>query len=223
MGIRRSKETDDWYIESTFQSFVQAIIPSTLITIKPLEPFQVPGALELKVYKYVIWILDHSISLPVKTKMNLRSFANSTAQLLDLGAIQLIQNRQNAHPLNLNGFPGGGPFSKLSLIDRLRALILIERLEFNLEDVSSPYKNNPGLVRLMIDTLNQLTMFGFYSEWPGYGTTCQFSPEFRRVECYPPGWFLSHYPGPSFAYRDFRGFLAFMPNKKEGDKWRIKM
>jgi hypothetical protein len=217
MRTRGSERTVDRYIRSTFQSLVQAIIPSTLIIKEPLGPIQVPGALQFKVYEYVIWVLDHSIALPVKTKLNLTSMSKSTAELLDLGATQLIETRQNAYPLNINGFPDGGPFSKLSLVDRLRALTLIERLELNLENVSTPYQNNPVLIRSMIDVLNQLTLFGFYSEWTGYGTTGQFSPELRKLEYFPPGWFLSHYPGPSFAYRDFRGFLAFMPHKKEKD------
>lgn len=223
MGNRRNEETSDCYIHTTFQSLVQAIIPPTHIMKKTLGPVPVPGALEFKVYKYIIWILEHSIALPVKTKMNVRSMAKSTAELLDHGAVQLIQSRQNIYPLYINKFACGGQFSQLSMIDRLRAITLIERLEINLEDLSPPYQNNPRLIRLMMDVLNQLTMFGFYSEWTAYGTTAQFSPEYRIVDNYPFGWFLSRYPGPSFAYRDFRGFLAFMPHNKGTDEWRIKM
>ncbi|PKG25606.1 hypothetical protein [Niallia nealsonii] len=215
MEIRGSEGIGDRYIRSTFQSLVQAIIPSSLIIAKALGPVQVPGALELKVYKYVMWVLDHSIALPAKMKINLTSMTKSTVELLDLGAVQLVQTAQNVYPLHINEFPDGGPFSKLSPVDRLRALALLECCEWSLEKVSPPYQNNPGLIPNMIDVINQLTLFGFYSEWTGYGTTEQFSPEMRRVEYFPTGWILSHYPGPSFAYRDFRGFLAYMPNKKE--------
>jgi hypothetical protein len=214
MGIKGSDRTDDCYIRSTFESLVQAIIPATPLTARILEPVQLPGALELKVYGYVIWILDHSIAPPVKTKLNIRSMTRSTAELLDQGAIQLIKTGQNVYPLIINSFHCGGPFTKLSMVDRLRSLTLIERLELNLENLSPPYQNNPTLIHTMIDVLNQLTLFGFYSEWTGHGTTGQFTPEFRKVEYFPPGWVQSHYPGPSFAYRDFRGFLAFMPHKK---------
>jgi hypothetical protein len=143
--------------------------------------------------------------------------SKATAELLDVGAAQLIKTGQNLYTLNGTVFPCGGPFSALSKVDRLRALTLIERLDINLENVSTPYKNNPGLVRNMMDVLNELAMFGHYSEWTAYGTTRLFSPEYRRVECYPLGWFQTDYPGPSFGYRDFRGYLATIQHKKVDD------
>lgn len=201
---------------STFQALVDAIIPATSYFCRP---FQTAGALDLRVYEYVIWILDHSIADPVKRQLHLvnNSMSNSTAELLDSGAAQLIQTGQNHYPLNVYAFPGGGPFTALSPIDRLRAISLIERLEINIENLNPPYKNNPGLIRNMMDVLNQLTQFGHYSEWPAYGTTRLFSPEYRRVEYFPPGWIQTQYPGPSNGYRDFRGFLASMPQKKVND------
>ncbi|MED4226947.1 hypothetical protein [Neobacillus cucumis] len=214
MGTKGSDRTTNCYIRSTFQSLVQAIIPPNPLTAKPV---QVPGALEMKVYEYVIWILNHSISPFVKTKINTKSMARSTAELLDIGATQLIQTGQNVYPPQINYSKCRGPFSHLSLIDRLQSITLIERLEVNLEILSPPYQNNPALVCSMMDSINQLTLIGFYSEWAGYGTTRLFTPEFRRVEHFPLGWLQSNYPGPSFAYRDFRGFLALMPDEKGKD------
>jgi hypothetical protein len=205
------------YIISTFQSLVHAIIPPHLRYKDYLGTVQVAGAQELHVYEYVIWILDHSIALPVKDQLNLGSMSKSTAELLDVGATQLIQNGQILYPLNVTAFPCGGPFAALSPIDRLRAITLIERLDINLENLSIPYKNNPGLVRNMMDVLNELPIFGHYSEWTAYGTTRLFSPEYRRVEYFPLGWFQTQYPGPSFGYRDFRGFLATIQHKKVND------
>lgn len=204
------------YTLSTFQALVQAIIPATPYFSKP---FQTAGALELRAYEYVIWIMDHSIALPVEKQLNLvnNSMSKATAELLDSGAAQLIRTGQIQDPLNVYAFPGGGPFTALSSIDRLRAISLIERLEINLENLNLPYQNNPGLIRNMMDVLNQLTQFGLYSEWPAYGTTRLFSPEYRRVEYFPPGWIQTQYPGPSFGYRDFRGFLASIPQKKVKD------
>lgn len=215
MRNKGSERIINCYIKSTFQALVQAIIPSTSYMIRLLGSVQTPGALEYKVYKYVIWILNHSISYPVKKNLNVRSMALSTAELLDLGAFQLIQTCQNVYPLNLISFPHGGLFSKLSPFDRIKTLTLIENLEINGNNLSPPYHNNPDLIRQMVDVLNQLTMFGFYSEWTGYGTTSQCPPNLRRLEYFPPGWMLTKYPGPSFAYRDFRGFLAYMTHKKE--------
>lgn len=215
-----NERTINSYIKSTFQALVQAIIPPHFRDKDSLGTVQVAGALELHVYEYLIWILEHSIALPVKAQLNLmdnKSMPKATAELLDAGAAQLILTGQILYPLNVNAFPGGGLFAALSPIDRLRAITLIERLEINLETLSIPYKNNPWLVRNMMDVLNELPMFGQYSEWTAYGTTRLFPPEYRRVEYFPPGWFQTQYPGPSFGYRDFRGFLAIIQYKKVND------
>ncbi|MEH6907918.1 hypothetical protein [Neobacillus drentensis] len=205
------------YIRSTFQSLVHAIIPPHFREKDSLGTVHVAGALELHAYEYVIWILEHSIALPVKAQLNLmdnNSMAKATAELLDAGAARLIQTGQILYPLTVNAFPGGGLFAALSPLDRLRAITLIELLEINLETLSIPYKNNPELVRNMMDALNELPMFGQYSEWTAYGTTRLFPPEYRRVEFFPTGWFQTQYPGPAFGYRDFRGFLAVIQHKK---------
>ena len=217
-GIERTKNQ---YIKSTFQALVQAIIPPHF-RYNSKGTIQVAGALELDVYEYIIWILDHSIAPSVKAQLNLadgRSMSKATAELLDAGATQLIRAGQIQYPLNVLTFAGGGPFSALSPIDRLRAITHIERLEINLETLRIPYKNNPELVRIMIDALNELPMFGQYSEWTAYGTTRLYSPEYRRVEYFPHGWFQTQYPGPSFGYRDFRGFLAIIRHKKVNNEW----
>jgi hypothetical protein len=223
-GARGSEQKRNSYTKSTFQSLVQAIIPPTPGFTESLGTVQVAGALELDVYEYAIWVLDHSIAIPAKVPLNLvtRSMSKATAELLDVAATQLIRTKQIHYPLNVYAFPEGGPFTKLWPVDRLRALSLLERLEINLENLNPPYKNNPGLIRNMMDVLNQLTMFGHYSEWIAYGTTRLFSPEYRRIEYFPYGWIQSQYPGPSFGYRDFRGFLAVIKHKKGKDEWRVR-
>jgi hypothetical protein len=219
LGISEGERSLNRYIKSTFQSLVHAIIPPHLKQKEYIGTVHVAGAQELQVYEYVIWILDHSIAFPVKEQLKLvnGSMSKSTAELLDAGAARLIQTGQILYPLNVTAYPCGGPFSALSPIDRLRAVTLIERLDINLENLSIPYKNNPGIVRNMMDILNELPMFGHYSEWTGYGTTRLFPPEYRRVEYFPPGWEQTNYPGPSFGYRDFRGFLAIIQHKKVND------
>lgn len=158
MGISEGERTLNRYIRSTFQALVEAIIPPHLKYKDYLGTAQVAGAQKLHVYEYVIWILDHSIALPVKEQLNLVNGAMSkpTAELLDLGAAHLVQTGQILYPLNVTVFPNGGPFSALSKVDRLRAITLIERLDINLENLSIPYKNNPELVRIMMDVLNEL-------------------------------------------------------------------
>ncbi|QGQ46004.1 hypothetical protein [Metabacillus sediminilitoris] len=183
---------------------------------------QVDEALDLSVYEYIIWILDHSISIPIEMQLQLvhPTFSKSTAQLLDVAAAQLIQTGQVKYPLNVCAFSGGGPFASLMESDRLKAITLLERLELNLENLPSPYQNNPGLIQNMMDVLNQLTMFGHYSEWNAYGSTRLLPPESRRIEYFPPGWIEVQYPGPAFGYRDFRGYLMAFPHKRGEDSWR---
>ncbi|TRZ38621.1 hypothetical protein CEQ21_24965 [Niallia circulans] len=209
------KGSSDLYIMSTFQSLAQAVIPAAYyfqnVSIK-VEP----GALELRIYDYILAILDQSISPKIKRQMNVASMAKSTAQLLDNGAVSLMQSGENINPLTVSGFPFGGPFTYLSQIDRLKAISLIDRLEINKKHLSLPYKDNLGLIKNMMDVLKQLTLFGFYSEWNGYGSSAALSPEHRRLEHFPLGWQLTQYPGPSYAYRDLRGFIAFMPKKGRG-------
>lgn len=178
--------------------------------------------MDLKGFEYVIWILDHSIAIPIEWQLDLIhiSYSRSTAQLLDAAAVQLIRTGQAKHPGYGSPFPGGGLFAALSRRERLRAITLLERLEISLETLPVPYQNNLSLIRNMMDVLNQLTLFGHFSEWPGYGTTRLLHPDYRELEYFPPGWLQAIYPGPAFGYRDFRGFLAIFPHKRgEAESW----
>src|SRR5699024_10384591 len=107
-------------------------------------------------------------------------------------------------------FPGGGMFSRLSRIDRLRTLYKLENFDIDLYLLPSPFQNNAGMVKHVTDALNRFSMFGYYSEWPAYGSTRSYPPNDRRLEFFPSGWQQSGYPGVALGYRDFRGFLYTM-------------
>ena len=213
--VRGNNEIYNLHTRATFQALVHTIVPAAPSPTVTLGTLQAAGALDLNVYEYIIWVLDRSLAIPIELQLNLVniSLSRSTAQLLDAAAARLIQTGQAKYLLNVWAFPGGGPFAALSRSDRLRAITLLERLEINFGSLPDPYQNNPGLVRNMMDVLNQLTMFGHYSEWTAYGATRLFPPDYRRMEYFPPGWIQSQYPGPAFGYRDFRGFLAIFPHK----------
>lgn len=53
----------------------------------------------------------------------------------------------------------------------------------------------------VLQSLNRLTMMGYYSEWSGYGSTCLNPPNQRVLEYYPISWKQIGYPGPSSGYR----------------------
>ncbi|MBD0383990.1 hypothetical protein [Paenibacillus sedimenti] len=181
-----SNGTGDTYTRVTFQALVDAIIPPTCRHVEGGGTELVAGAVQLCMDQFVMREIDHSQFVPVNKNRNPIPLLRSTAQLLDMGAEQLIRSGLAQHPLNALLFPGGRLFSALSRVDRQQTLDLLDRLDIPLQLLPPPYQNNPGIIQTMIDSLNQLTMFGYYSEWFGYGTTRLFPPDYRQVEFFPP-------------------------------------
>lgn len=204
------------YVRSTYQALVDAIIPPTA-RVQGIEP--AAGAVQLGVDRYVALDLDHSQFVPAGAGPKPLPLSWSTSQLLDIGALELLRKGMARCPLTGARFPGGGWFAALSRFDRLQALALLDRVEVPLHLLPSPFTNNPGMVRTIVDSFHQLTMFGYYSEWPGYGTTRLFPPEYRRLETAPPAWYAVGYPGPAFGYRELRGFLLYYPHAEGGSPY----
>lgn len=208
------KVKSDSHTQATFQAFVDAIIPLTCQYTGASATEYAPGAIGLGIQDYVIKELDFSQFIPADAEPNIIPLSKSTAILLDIGAAQFLNLN---HALLLSSgfsYPCEGLFSTLSRIDRLRAVTLLDHLAVPLESLPQPYQNNPALVQVMMSSINQLTLFGYYSEWFGYGTTRFLPTNLKRIECCPPSWKLVGYPGPSFGYRDFRGFLMRFPHQK---------
>ncbi len=199
---------------ATFQALVDAIIPRTPKLAQKLGRIQEVGALEAHVDQYMIWELDHMVTIQGDFSLRRVMLSGPTAELLDAGAVQLIAAGGAKQTDDELKFPGGGAFARLSRSDRFRAMYLLESLHIDLGYLPLPYQYNAGLVQFMVDTLNRLVMFGFYSEWPGYGTTRLASPAIRRLEEFPVGWLQTGYPGPALGYRQLRGFLLKFPHRK---------
>lgn len=196
------------YVRETYRALTDAILPPTN---------RHAGAVQLGVDRFVAEELDHSQFIPAGTDpQRAPPLSWSTAFVLDKGAEELVGRGLAIRPVYSRSFPGGGLFSALTRINRLRALALIDRLEIPLHRLPQPYTNQPGMVQTIVDSLHQLTMFGYYSEWFGYGTTRFASPDRRRLEFRPPVWQRIGYPGPAFGYRDLRGFLLTDPHPKGG-------
>ncbi|QOR67174.1 hypothetical protein IM538_03215 [Cytobacillus suaedae] len=145
------------------------------------------------IWEYVLISLD---SLP-------QPLSNETSQLLDISAYYTVPTPYSSY----NGY-----FSVLSRSNRLKALRALENLQVPLDKLPIPYQNNPTLIKIMLDSIYQLTFFGYYTEWTGYSYTRYYSPSCRQLLTYPLGWIYSGYPGPSYGYRDFRGFLLKIEN-----------
>ncbi|UUZ93675.1 gluconate 2-dehydrogenase subunit 3 family protein [Paenibacillus sp. P25] len=183
------------------------MIPPTVRHMGLSAAERVPGAAELGVHLYVIRELNQSVAMRSSMNPTDVPFSKLTAVLLDIGADRLIRTGQAPYPVPSASLSGGGPFALLARTDRLRAAEPLDRLEFSLHLPPPPYRNNPALVQVMMNSIHQLTLFGYYSEWYGYGSTRLPPAADRRLEGIPPGWIQTGYPGPAFGYRDLRGFV----------------
>lgn len=181
---------------TTLMAYVDAVIPSTL------------GALDLRLDDYLIWSLDHLISIQGEWGVKTIPLSAPTAELLDAAAIELIRSGGMKWSPNLSISSDDGPFAALSPDDRFEAIHLLENLQVDLQILPSPYRNNIGLVKFIISNLHQMVMMGYYSEWFSFGSTRLAPPEdrFPKNQCLT--WHLVDYPGPSMGYRAHRGFLV---------------
>jgi hypothetical protein len=182
------------HIQATFMALVDAIIPRTPELAAEYGEVQYFGAFDLYIDDFVIWSLNH-YDIPL---------TESTAEMLDLAAEQLVSEEGNQEALDYSMFPGGGPFAALAPSDRFRAITLLQQLKVNLETLPIPFYNNPGLVLSVTSALNRLTILGYYSEWSGYGSTRLVTPNQRILEYYPLSWQQVGYPGPSLGYGALR-------------------
>ncbi|SFJ29298.1 hypothetical protein SAMN04487936_101558 [Halobacillus dabanensis] len=186
-----------------FMAIVDTLIPSSVVIFKSGWRFQC-GGVELSIWEYLLMSFDN---LPTP-------LSNEVSQLLDLSALYIHKGHYHSPFSIYNPHICKGIFATLSRKDRLTAITHLENLKVPLHILPIPYKNNPTLLQITIDSLYQLTVFGYYSEWYGYGCTRYHCPSCRHLCTYPVGWAYTGYPGPSFGYRDFRGFLLNMSNLK---------
>lgn len=192
------------YLQATFRSLTDALLPATL---QPVYYGTHDSRSDMGIHEYIIYALDHSISIQQQFHHTVVTLSYPTAMMLDIAATQLVNSHQ-LQPSSQNMFPGGGMFSRLTRKDRIRTLAVLENLNLDLYLLPSPYQNNAGLIKYVTDALNRFAMFGYYSEWPAYGSTRLYPPDQRRLEFFPLNWQQIGYPGVSLGYRDFRGVLV---------------
>jgi hypothetical protein len=207
---------DQLHTEATFQALVDAMIPKTPMLAVKKGSEQLEGASDLHIHLYVILQLDHFIAVQMGLSLLRIQLSYVTAKMLDSAADQLITKGIVKELPSVTGFQGGGTFTTLLPEDRIRVLASLGKLELDLGALQPPYQNNPEFVIQMVRNLFGMVMFGYYSEWTGYGNTRLFTPDARRMDYFPPDWRQVGYPGPAFGYRDFRGFLLTFPHKQEG-------
>lgn len=184
------------HTRATFMALADAIIPSTL------------GALDLRLDDYIVWTLDHYVSIQGEWNVKTIPLSSHTARILDIAALKLLSSGNIKVCPDFSTNPDGGPFVALSHHDRFEAIRLLENTLVDLEVLPTPFRNNAGLVKNVITSLHQMVMFGYYSEWFSLGSTRLAYPEDHRIERRQFLWDRLNYPGPSFGYRGLRGFLV---------------
>jgi len=200
-------------VRATFQALTDALVPTAN---EYYPPFFNTG--DRNVHEYVIYGLNHYISVQQQLHHTTIPLAYPTSIMLDAAALQLVHARKT-NPSGQSPFPGGGIFSYLSRSDRILTLSALENLNIDLFSLPSPYQNNAGLIKYVVDALNRFSLFGYYSEWPAYGSTRLFPPSNRRLEFFPLSWQEIGYPGVSLGYRDFRGFLLTMAEARDKNEY----
>lgn len=212
-GQMTGSVTEKVYTEMTFKALVDAILPITRLDSKITggQP-QSYRASDLQIHQYVMFALDHYITVQQQLFQTRIPLSYPTALMLDIAASFL------PHLSNETQTKNQGLFATLSKKDRIRTLSLLENIEIDLYLLPNPYHNNAGLVQYMADALNRLTMLGFYSEWAAYGKTRDEPPQVRQLQYFPIGWMEAQYPGVSYGYRDFRGFLLKMGRTEANDE-----
>jgi hypothetical protein len=188
---------------ATFRALVEAIVPQSP-AYAVYGPEYAAGAVELHVHEYMIWELDHWISIFAGLSLTNIPLAAPTAAMLNAGASQLIASGLAQPALQV---VAGGAFASLAPKDRIRTLAMLENLQVDLGGLPPPYRDDGGFLVFMVDFLNRQTMFGNYSEWSAYGTTRLATPVLRRLEYFPVSWKQVGYPGVSLGYRALHGFL----------------
>lgn len=188
------------YEEASFRALTDALLPASHYG--------------MSVHEYIVYALNHYVTIQQQLFQLTVPLAYPTAQMLDSAAAQLAYTNQ-VQASSHQSFPGGGMFSRLSREDRVKTLSALERLEVDLYLLPAPFQNNAGLVKFVTDALNRFSHFGFYSEWPAYGSTRLNPPEYRHLEYFPAGWQQAGYPGVSLGYREFRGFLLKMRREED--------
>ncbi len=197
---------EEAYVSATFQALADAVLPPVWKRTAADETF-IPGGVQRCADQYVRIELDRSRFVPANAEGERRPRLSwASAKLLDAAADELIRRGAAQFAGAPRPFPDGGSFAALSREDRLQALTLLDRIDLPLQDLPPPFADNSVSILVMANSFYQLTIFGYYSEWLGYGTTRLSPPQERRMECFPPGWSLTGYPGPSPGYRDLRGF-----------------
>jgi hypothetical protein len=178
----------------TFMAFVDAIIPRTPILAQIYGDIMFYGALDEEIDEYLVMNLS-LLDAPL-VRLTTEILNQAAKQYLENEGTEKIYQYYRINNKRRQREPMG--FSDLPRRERFRALSLLEQSDNNSSN-ESLYQDYPRL-RTITSVMVIQTMFGYYSEWAGYGTTRFLNPDKRVLEAAPLSWQQVKYPGPSLSY-----------------------
>jgi hypothetical protein len=228
---------EDPHTSVTFRAVVDAVVPETPELDDDLGPEHVPGGLSIGLDEFVITYVDDGfqLGLPYVGPQGNIPMADAVAHVLDVAALKLVDRgehtadpgRDRAGALYEPGSRAAvraersaGMFAKLAREDRLRAIGLLDEVEFE----ATPFEDelfefDAGLVGQLVVGFTEMI---YYSEWQGYDEFVQ--PPGDRVHPNDPAavqsWRQTGYPGIAPGYAALRGYLGTDESVLgDGDVW----
>ncbi|UPM44744.1 hypothetical protein [Halocatena salina] len=221
--IRSAPSITDPHTRVTFRAVVDMVVPRTP-ALRSLGEEHVPGGLTANIDEYLIKFLNSFVSfgLPRLGELGTLRLAEIIAVVLDLGATTLIALGENEKPpelsraldlLDLGGLLSDpieelseGPFAKLSRQDRLRAIHVLDTVEFDTAELPEPLvEGDAGIIGQFVIGFTEV---GYYGEWQGY-TDFTAPPDergFRNDPSAVQSWRQTDFPGIADGYAVLRGY-----------------
>lgn len=173
------------YARGTLAALVDALVPATPEP-SDWDNEHVLGALDADVDKSLVKTLDDFVAVRngpwALLGYETVPLSSIVAVLLDFAALELLVRQQAEEGLRSpeDAF-AGGPFSRLSCHDRLRAIRLLE---------TDGLLARVGAVHYLVQVVLSTILFTYYSDWGGS----------------EQGWKQTGYPGPADGYAVLLGY-----------------
>ena len=221
----------------TFRAIADAVVPETPALADELGPDHVPGGLAVGLDEFAITFVDNGFQfgLPYLGPKGNLPLADPIAHVLDTAAARLLDKGDNEsepdvqRALSLLGpddpspqdvSDAVGPFAELSRRDRLRAIAILDEVEFEVSPTDDDlFEFDAGLVgQLVIGFMEMI----YYSEWAGYDDFTK--PPSERVHSNDPAdvqsWQQTGFPGFADGYAALRGYVGRDDSPLgDGDPW----
>ncbi|WP_330630806.1 hypothetical protein [Halocatena halophila] len=238
-AARAAETTTDPHTRVTFRAVVDAVVPRTPSLEDSLGEEHVPGGLSVNIDDFLLTFTNSFVSfgLPKLGGLGNLRLAEIVAAVLDLGATKLIALGTNGQPpkltraldllapdelqLDLGQALFAGPFARLSRQDRLRAIYILDTIQFSTDELPGPLvEGDAGIIGQLVVGF---TGEGYYGEWQGYEdfTAPPGERGFTNDPSAVQSWRQTGYPGIADGYAALRGYWGTPSSPLgSGDRWK---